>query len=132
MKVRFVARDGGIPSVFNAAIDDVEFGNDLQLSAHSPRTIPADFVLFQNYPNPFNPSTTISFQLPAQSKIALKIFDVLGKEVGLLLDGTHSAGIHQVQFDAHGMSSGVYFYELSFTDGNGMKHYSRMKMLLLR
>jgi choice-of-anchor B domain-containing protein len=132
MKIRFTARDGGTPSVFEAAIDDVEFGNDLQLSAYGLRTIPADFVLYQNYPNPFNPTTTISFRLSAQSKIALKVFDVVGKEVATVFEGTLTAGAHQVHFDAHEISSGVYFYELSSADGNGMKHYSRMKMLLLR
>jgi choice-of-anchor B domain-containing protein len=133
MKIRFIARDGGAPSVFNAAIDDVEFGNDLQLSVKEDhRSIPTDFALFQNYPNPFNPTSLISYQIPTQSDVTLKVFDVIGKEIATLYEGTQSAGVHHVQFTASGISSGVYFYELSTAGSDGMIRYLRKKMLLVK
>jgi hypothetical protein len=82
-------------------------------------TIPGKFALLQNYPNPFNPSTVISFQLPVQCRTTLKIYDITGKEVKTLIDGILKAGTHQIQFNAVGMPSGMYFYKLnagSFTE----------------
>jgi choice-of-anchor B domain-containing protein len=133
MKIRFVARDGGTPSVFNVSVDDVEFGNDLQLSVpDNNRTVPTDFVLFQNYPNPFNPTSLITYQVPTQSDVALKVFDIIGKEIATLFEGTQSEGVYHVQFNAFGISSGVYFYELSYVGNDGMKYYLRKKMLLIK
>lgn len=74
------------------------------------------FDLAQNYPNPFNPSTVISYTVPANGLVSLKIYDVLGNEVATLASGYHNAGIYTVNFDAKGLTSGVYFYKL--TAGN--------------
>jgi photosystem II stability/assembly factor-like uncharacterized protein len=74
--------------------------------------IPTEFSLAQNYPNPFNPSTTISFGLPSQSFVSLKVFDLLGKEVATIVSEELSAGSHVRQWNANGMPSGVYFYRL--------------------
>lgn len=84
-----------------------------------------EFELFQNYPNPFNPSTSISWQLPVSSHQALKIYDVLGNEVAVLVDEFREAGYHSVIFDASGLSSGIYFYTLQ-TEG-----FIQTKKLLL-
>jgi hypothetical protein len=73
---------------------------------------PADFLLEQNYPNPFNPSTNIPFVLPRPSRVTLKIFDHLGKEVVTLVDEKKSAGRHETHLQAAGWPSGVYFYRL--------------------
>lgn len=70
------------------------------------------FVLNQNFPNPFNPSTTITYQIPHEGSVSLRVFNVLGKEVALLAEGTHQAGEHRVRFDASALTSGVYFYRL--------------------
>ncbi|MEK9138198.1 MAG: T9SS type A sorting domain-containing protein, partial [Bacteroidota bacterium] len=70
-------------------------------------------ALLQNYPNPFNPSTTMRYDLPEQSHVALKIYDLLGREVGILVDEVEGAGSKSVQFDASRLASGVYFYRLS-------------------
>jgi hypothetical protein len=78
---------------------------------------PVAFELFQNYPNPFNPSTKIEF-LVAHGKtgyatpLQLKIYDILGNEIATLVDKKKSPGIYEVEFNASGLSSGVYFYEL--------------------
>lgn len=74
--------------------------------------IPSDFVLYQNYPNPFNPSTTISWYSPSRSWQTLKVYDVLGREIITLIDEERSAGFHNVELSAVGLSSGIYFYSL--------------------
>ena len=73
---------------------------------------PVRFALDQNYPNPFNPSTTIEYQLPANSRVILKLYDILGREVRTLVDEQQSVGSHRVKLDADGLASGVYFYRL--------------------
>ena len=75
--------------------------------------LPATFALNQNYPNPFNPSTMITYQLPADSRATLKVYDILGREVATLFDGYQTAGVHQAQFNAQNLASGIYFYRLS-------------------
>ncbi|NWF51282.1 MAG: SBBP repeat-containing protein [Ignavibacteriaceae bacterium] len=84
---------------------------------------PKDFALIQNYPNPFNPSTKISWQSPVGSHQTLKVYDVLGNEVATLVDEYKTAGSYEVDFDAAGLSSGVYFYRLqsgSFVESRKM------------
>jgi len=77
------------------------------------------FALFQNYPNPFNPNTMINFEIRKQSNVILKVYDVLGNEVSILLNEEKPAGTYEVDFNASGLPSGVYFYRLtagSFTE----------------
>ena len=78
----------------------------------SPLVIPERSELEQNYPNPFNPSTHIEFVMPAAGRAILKVFDLRGAEVATLVDATLPMGRHAYQWDAQGMSSGVYFYRL--------------------
>ncbi len=75
-------------------------------------TTPTNFSLSQNYPNPFNPTTVISYQLSVDSKVTLKIFDILGQVVVTLEDGAVRAGEHTAVFEGRNLSSGVYFYRL--------------------
>jgi len=75
--------------------------------------LPKKFELFQNYPNPFNPGTVISFQLPAFSKVSLKIYDLLGRAVAILVNEEKPAGYYKINFDASKLSSGVYFYRIA-------------------
>ena len=76
------------------------------------KQIPKDFSLAQNYPNPFNPATTIRFQLPVDSYVTLKVYDILGNEVATLVDEVEKAGYYQRQFNGSFLSSGIYFYQL--------------------
>jgi hypothetical protein len=73
---------------------------------------PRSFYLAQNYPNPFNPSTRIGFRIQGGGVIMLKVFDILGREVAILVNEKMEAGEHNVVFDAAGLPSGVYFYRI--------------------
>ena len=78
--------------------------------------IPTEYSLAQNYPNPFNPVTSIEYTVPRNAKVKLSVFNVLGQEVKVLVDGWKEVGYHKVQWDAHPMASGVYFYRLETED----------------
>jgi hypothetical protein len=93
---------------------------------------PAVFSLEQNYPNPFNPSTMIKFTLAADSKVSLKVFNVLGQEIASLIDQDMSAGTHTVDFNAEGINSGVYFYKIDATGLNGSEFSDVKKMILTK
>jgi hypothetical protein len=73
---------------------------------------PQTYFLNQNYPNPFNPTTVISWQSTVGSWQTLKVYDVLGNEIAILVDEYKPSGTYEVEFDAAGLSSGVYFYKL--------------------
>jgi photosystem II stability/assembly factor-like uncharacterized protein len=73
---------------------------------------PNNFTLYQNYPNPFNPLTSISYVIGIRQFVSLKIYDVLGNEILLLIDEEQSAGNYSIDFDASGLPSGIYFYQL--------------------
>jgi len=74
--------------------------------------IPSSFKLYQNYPNPFNPMTTIEFEIPERANVKLIVYDILGREVGKLVDKELEPGRYKVNFEAGELSSGVYFYRL--------------------
>jgi hypothetical protein len=75
--------------------------------------LPSRYELYQNFPNPFNPSTQIRFDVPIAGHVRLTIYDVLGREVEVVLDEVREAGRHMVQFDARALASGMYFYRLT-------------------
>ncbi len=74
--------------------------------------IPKKFILYQNYPNPFNPITTISFLIPHESQVTLKVYNTVGEKVVTLVDNFLSAGKHSIDWDASVFSSGLYFYRM--------------------
>ncbi|MGA7159690.1 MAG: T9SS type A sorting domain-containing protein [Bacteroidota bacterium] len=86
---------------------------------------PKTFELSQNFPNPFNPTTIINYQLPMNSLVTLKIYDILGREVAILTNGRQNAGYYSATFDGSNLPSGVYFYKLEAGT------YSKTKKLLL-
>jgi len=85
---------------------------------------PNEFKLSQNYPNPFNPSTTINFTVPQAAEVTLTVYNVLGQEVAQLVNQRMSSGTHSVQFDASGLSSGMYIYRLEA--GNNVQNKQMM------
>ena len=93
---------------------------------------PSAFSLSQNYPNPFNPSTTIDYQLPENSFVTLKLYDVLGNEVITLINEEKPAGTHKFNWNASNLSSGVYYYQLRATpDGAQSGIFTGTKKLVL-
>ena len=95
---------------------------------------PREFYLQQNYPNPFNPSTNISYQLPMQSHVMLKVFDVLGREVARLVSAIQGPGYKEANWNASSFASGIYFYRLEATSvANPGKTFTQVrKMVLMR
>lgn len=89
--------------------------------------VPSGFSLHQNYPNPFNPVTNIKFSLPEAGFVKLAVYDVTGREVAQLVNQNLSAGTFNYDFDASGLSSGIYFYRISTGDFTDVK-----KMMLVK
>jgi|WetSurMetagenome_2_1015567.scaffolds.fasta_scaffold26181_2 photosystem II stability/assembly factor-like uncharacterized protein len=102
---------GGIPT----DVDEIDF------------LVPDQYSLSQNFPNPFNPSTTISYQLPINNKVTLKIYDILGNEIATLVNDEKVADNYEVAFNAKHLSSGVYFYQLKAGE-----FISTKKMILIK
>ncbi|MCC6865004.1 MAG: T9SS type A sorting domain-containing protein [Ignavibacteria bacterium] len=89
---------------------------------------PSEYILFQNYPNPFNPVTQIRFILKKSGNIELKIFDINGKLVRILMNSYYNLGEHYINFESNDLSSGIYFYQLLVND----KVINTRKMILLK
>ncbi len=89
--------------------------------------MPQDFVLSQNYPNPFNPTTTIQYQLPEGSNVKVVVYDALGKQVAVLVNGYQNAGTYNTNFNASNLASGIYFCRME-----AGKYVKVNKMLLLK
>ncbi len=92
---------------------------------------PTEFTLQQNYPNPFNPSTQIDFSLAVDSKVTLNVYSLLGEKVATLVNSNLTAGVHQINFDASNLNSGVYFYRIEAT-ADGFNFNEVRKMLLTK
>ena len=106
------------------------------VSVDEKNIIPKKYELRQNYPNPFNPSTIIEYSIPAIQtgyipSVQLKIFDILGREVATLVNKKQNPGNYKINFNADGLSSGIYFYKLSVT-GTAGNFTQTKKMVLLR
>ena len=89
--------------------------------------MPASFELYQNYPNPFNPSTVIKFQVPNSSHVSIKVYDLIGREVAVLVDDIKEQGVYEINFDSKNLASGIYFYKMIAGDYTSVR-----KMNLLR
>jgi hypothetical protein len=96
-------------------------------SVQKEPSVIGDFELYQNYPNPFNPGTTISFSLPKNAFVTLKVYNTLGQEVASLVNGEVVAGRHEVRWDAGNMPSGVYSYQLRAGEFRQMQRMILMK-----
>ena len=110
---------------FNGSFKYYDLTNEVSIG------IPKQFELSQNYPNPFNPSTKINYDLPVDSKVSLKVYDMTGREVASLVNTTQIAGYYVVEFNVSNMASGIYFYTLT-AEGNGKNFIATKKMLLLK
>ncbi|RMD65750.1 T9SS C-terminal target domain-containing protein [Candidatus Parcubacteria bacterium] len=107
-------------------LDELAFDRVSSVSAHDD-LVPQRMRLFQNYPNPFNPATTIRFAIPKRSLVTLALFDPLGRKVATLVEEELQPGEYKVRFDANGLPSGVYFYQL-----HAAKFVATKKLVVLR
>jgi hypothetical protein len=104
----------GVPLTTSAAFAEIwggdvyRYSSTLSIQENAPVTL----CLRQNYPNPFNPNTTIKYELPKSSKVRLSVYDLLGREVTVLLNERQDAGVHEVKFDGSNLASGVYLCKL--------------------
>jgi len=123
--------------VFNPANGDTYagiFGN-LQIYSDTGRAtpieyepgLPVTFALDQNYPNPFNPSTTIQYSVPATGPVRLAVYNLLGREVAVLVDATQAPGTYRVTLDAAGWPSGVYLYRITTNEEVCTRYFTLLK-----
>lgn len=89
--------------------------------------LPSQFALSQNYPNPFNPATNISYTLKSDGKVRLTVYDLLGREVAVLVNGVQNAGTYTVTFSGLDLPSGIYFYNLESSGGSFAKKMALVK-----
>lgn len=122
----------GTTSIFtNVAVNKfykaIEGQSNLVGVSNNSTIQPNVYKLNQNFPNPFNPATKISFTLPKKDFASIKIYDVLGNEVGSLINEIKPAGYYEVNFDGSNLSSGVYFYKLITTEFSETKNMILVK-----
>ena len=115
-------------------VDQLQVAKAVIVSVAPPGgNVTARYRLDQNYPNPFNPSTVIAYRLPADSRVTLKVYDLLGREIASLVDGLVPAGSHSVTWNAASYGSGVYFARLSASDpGGALRYVNTTKLELLK
>ena len=104
-----------------------KFNETTDVNKKKEEIIPVDYILYQNFPNPFNPNTTINYVLPERSFVKLKIYDVLGRQLKILVNEVKSSGKYKIEFNASSLPSGIYLYSIEF----GNRIISK-KMLLLK
>ena len=127
--VNCVVAGGGFTSAGGVSANYIAKWNDFSGIKKINELNPLNFSLSQNYPNPFNPVTIIKYQLPVSNQVKLVIYDVLGREIAVLVNEKQSAGTYQVEWSATGggtnYPSGVYFYKLETDD------YSETRKMVL-
>jgi hypothetical protein len=111
---------------YNGNFTHYNLQNDVSIGA------PGNFILSQNYPNPFNPETIINFQISKDSKVELKVYNILGKEVMNVMNEFKSAGFYSAKLNASMLASGVYFYRIIVSDGNGVQFIDTKKMQVIK
>jgi len=119
---------------YNYRLRQIDYNGNSQyfsLSSEVNVGVPMKFDLSQNYPNPFNPTTKINYDLPFDSKVQIKIFDITGREMYQLVNETKTAGYYTAQFNAGNLSSGVYFYMINAEGGN-QSYVKTLKMVLVK
>jgi len=139
IKIRFVSRGTTDFEIFfdylyfretskdlRLIVDDFE---DTTVPVRDEQTIPASFKLFQNYPNPFNPATSIRYEVSSIQYVNITVYDILGREIAILVNEEKFPGSYEVKFDASKLSSGTYFYRL--TSGPPTGGYTETKKMIL-
>lgn len=126
----------GVTQVFtsiqpNRNLTVTENGSVVSINENSFSATVSGYRLSQNYPNPFNPSTLIGFEIPETGLVRLTVYDMLGKEISVLVDSHRPAGRHEVQFYGENLPSGIYFYRLSVTGASEQLLFSETGKMIL-
>ena len=121
-----IFQPGGYGAAAFANFDVTGCGSPLTGNSNYSEVLPKSYSLSQNYPNPFNPVTKISYALPKSGLVTLKIYDMLGREVAVLVNDIKAAGTYSVDFNASALSSGAYFYRL---ESNGFIDTKKMMLV---
>jgi hypothetical protein len=100
-------------------------------SSSATETLPASFKLYSNYPNPFNPTTNIRFELPTEALVKLTVYDMLGREIAQLVNGSKPAGRHEVLFDGRDLASGIYYYRLEVQSLTEARRFVEVRKMAL-
>ncbi|HJY62628.1 MAG TPA: S8 family serine peptidase [Ignavibacteria bacterium] len=114
---------GGRLNLYNSAL----LMQNLTAIGSQNGSIPALYRLYQNYPNPFNPSTIISFDIPEEGFVSLKVYNTIGQEVAVIADGVMKAGTYQKVFNAVNLPSGIYFYKLTASNYSDVRKMTIVK-----
>jgi hypothetical protein len=116
-----------------AQVINVLGSSDPSDSLEIENNIPSKFSLTQNYPNPFNPVTTISYSIPTQSQVSLRVYNSIGENIADLINVNQAAGSYEINWDAGNVASGIYFYSIKAIPADGTEIFrSVMKMILLK
>ena len=119
---------------YNYRLKQIDFNGNFEyfnLAGEVEIGVPNKFDISQNYPNPFNPTTKIDFDLPYDSKVSIKLYDISGREVMTMVNEQKPAGYYTVQMNGYNLSSGMYFYQI-IAEGNGQKFVSTKKLVLVK
>jgi hypothetical protein len=119
---------------YNYRLKQIDYNGNFEyfnLSNEVTIGVPEKFDLSQNYPNPFNPTTKINFDLPFDSKVTMKVFDLTGREIATLVNDIQMAGYYTVTFDGKGIASGVYFYRI-VAEGGSQQFVMTKKMVVVK
>jgi len=119
---------------YNYRLKQIDYNGNFEyfnLAGEVEIGVPKKFDISQNYPNPFNPTAKIDFDLPYDSKVSMKLYDISGREVMTLVNEQKSAGYYTVQMNGNNLSSGMYFYSI-MAEGNGQKYVMTKKAVLIK
>jgi hypothetical protein len=119
--IHFSSTAGKIYKIADTTVTSAE-----PVSNNTAGKVPSEYMLYQNYPNPFNPVTGLEFSIPAPGFVSLKVYDIKGRQVSVLVNEDLSPGKYKMNFDGNNLPSGIYFYELSAGE---FKETKRMVML---
>jgi hypothetical protein len=114
----------GVAGTSGQGIYEYSYG---PLGINDPNKIPSEFSLEQNYPNPFNPVTVIEYSIPKSAFVKVKVYDVSGREVKVLVNEQKSPGNYNITFNAEGLASGIYLYSIEAGDFKDVKKMSLVK-----
>jgi hypothetical protein len=128
---KYYYRITAIDSQFNESFPSEEISVVITDFDEPTITIVKEYNLYQNYPNPFNPSTKIGYSLKKPGYVKLVLYDIKGEAIETLVNDYQSAGLHEIEFRAEGLSSGIYLYKIEIIGEDRIPKYTELKKLIL-